>query len=167
MLRLRQSHFLSNPLQSIIYLSPYYYTLVLFSFLGWFETWVHLVTSATNCPTVPASDGRWWVWNKSEWELAGETEVLGENLPLFHFVHYKSHALTWARTEAAAVGSRRLTAWAMARTTIYDTWSQKKLIYCFQRKIDASWELKGHVRGEIMVSFCVHVALKQLKLFPI
>jgi hypothetical protein len=29
--------------------------------------------------------------NLVEWRLAGETEVLGENLPLRHYVHYKSH----------------------------------------------------------------------------
>jgi hypothetical protein len=50
-----------------------------------------------------------------EWRLAGETEVLGENLPQRHLVYHKSH-MTDPR--AAAVGSQRLTAWAMARPYI-------------------------------------------------
>jgi hypothetical protein len=50
------------------------------------------------------------------WRLAGETEVLRENLPQRHFVHNKiPHDQTRARTRAAAVGSQRLTVWAMAR----------------------------------------------------
>jgi hypothetical protein len=51
-----------------------------------------------------------------EWKLAGETEVLGENLPQRHFVHPKSHMTRpGAPTRAPAVGSQRLTAWTMAR----------------------------------------------------
>jgi hypothetical protein len=33
-----------------------------------------------------------------EWRLAGETEVLGENLPQPYFVHHKSH-MTWPGLE--------------------------------------------------------------------
>jgi hypothetical protein len=33
-----------------------------------------------------------------EWELAGETEVLGENLLQYHIVHYKSY-MTWPGLE--------------------------------------------------------------------
>jgi hypothetical protein len=49
-----------------------------------------------------------------EWEFAGETEVLGQNLPQCHFVHHKSH-MTWDQTRTTVMGSRRLTAWAVER----------------------------------------------------
>jgi hypothetical protein len=51
-----------------------------------------------------------------EWELAGETEVPGENLAQFHSVQYKiPHGLTSDRTRIAAVESRRLTAGTIVR----------------------------------------------------
>jgi hypothetical protein len=46
----------------------------------------------------------------AEWELAGETEVLGENLPNFRFVHNIPH-ITWS--QATEVGSWWLTPQAM------------------------------------------------------
>jgi hypothetical protein len=83
--------------------------------VGW--DWVHLVLRPL---LAYCTSPRWQmmeiVEKLVEWRLAGETEVLGENLPQRHFVHYKSHmTLTWARTRAAALGSQRLIAWAMAR----------------------------------------------------
>jgi hypothetical protein len=49
-------------------------------------------TSATSWPNVPArmihEYGAF-----GGWELAGETEVLGGNLPQGHFVHHKYHMI--------------------------------------------------------------------------
>jgi phage-related protein len=42
-----------------------------------------------------------------EWELAEETEVLGEKLPQRHFVHHKCH-MTWPGHEAGKQATNRL-----------------------------------------------------------
>jgi hypothetical protein len=48
--------------------------------------------------------------------IAGETEVLGENLPSATLSHHKSHMTrSGFEPRTAAVGSQWLTAWAMAR----------------------------------------------------
>jgi hypothetical protein len=62
------------------------------------------------------------VEKQMEWNLVGETEVLGENLPHRHFYPSQNipHDQTRVWTRAAAVGSRRLTAWAMARPAPWD-----------------------------------------------
>jgi hypothetical protein len=56
---------------------------------GWSPNWVHSARRPlTGLLYLPRMIVR--MKNLVEW-MAGETEVLGENLPRRHFVHHKSH----------------------------------------------------------------------------
>jgi hypothetical protein len=71
-----------------------------------------LDTAATNRPIVPA---RVIMMEKLvEW-LAGEIEVVGENLPQCCFVHHKPHMLPGREPELQRREASDLTAWATAR----------------------------------------------------
>jgi hypothetical protein len=66
-----------------------------------------------------ASLGWWWRWLwRSRWNVdwQGEPKSSEKTFPSATFVHHKiPHDQTRVWTRAAAVGSQRLTAWAMAR----------------------------------------------------
>jgi hypothetical protein len=73
--------------------------------------------SATIWPIVPAPDGRWWVWS-SRWndDWQGKPKYLEKPAPVPLCPPQNPHDLTWALTWTSAVGTRRLTPWAMARS---------------------------------------------------
>jgi hypothetical protein len=52
--------------------------------------WGETESIEINWPVVPASDGRRRMERLVKWELAWESEVFGENILQFHFVHHKS-----------------------------------------------------------------------------
>jgi hypothetical protein len=73
-----------------------------------------------------------------EWELVGETEVLGENLPTVPLCPTQiPHDLTWARTwDTAAVGSRRLTASAWPSLVVSDEFFRFSVHYSLIQSFD-------------------------------
>jgi hypothetical protein len=88
------------------------------SFISWGGVRLSpLGTSATVWPIVPAPINRWWWMWSSRWNenWQGKPKYSEKTCPS---ATLSTTNPTWpdlARTRAAAVGSRRLTAWAMAR----------------------------------------------------
>jgi hypothetical protein len=96
-----------------------------------------LGTAATFCPIVPATDDRWWLWsNRWNENWQGKPKYSEKTAPVPLCPPQIPHDLTRARTQAAAVESRRLTAWACGTVpyrTMYknSTNSGQLLIFCF------------------------------------
>jgi hypothetical protein len=100
-----------------IYKSGYFATIFFFySFSGWGET--ESTWYVGRCwPIAPAPNDRWWYYRAVGGIRIGRgnrsTRIKPAPVPLCPL--HIPHDLTWDRTRAAAVGSQRLTAWAMAR----------------------------------------------------
>jgi hypothetical protein len=72
--------------------------------------------SVTNWPILAAPDDRRRVWS-SRWNenWQGKSKYSEKTCPISLCSPQIPHDLTWPGTRAAAVGSRRVTAWAMVR----------------------------------------------------
>jgi hypothetical protein len=81
---------------------------------GWSPNWVHSARRPLNgllyLPRVIMM-----IESLVELRLAGKTEVLGENLPQYHFDHHKSNLPGPGSNPGRRGGNQRLTAWAMSR----------------------------------------------------
>jgi hypothetical protein len=125
---------------------------VFFKFLGVGWDWVHLVRRAIfglvyqprmiddECGVVGGM--KIWRGNRSTQRKSAPVPLCPPQIP---------HDLTWDRTRAPAVGSRRLTAWAMARpgTGISD-------IPCWNGGVVTAWKRKQKGLTMVMSIFTVN-----------
>jgi hypothetical protein len=96
--------------------------------------------------------------------VAGETRVLGENLPRYHLAHHKPHMMIRHRTQAPAFGGQRRTARNMARALYGTTFrfnSPAILSYLWHSR-----ECRGHLpfpsctrRALVRGPFRLHVSI--------
>jgi hypothetical protein len=75
-----------------------------------------LGTSVTNWLIVPAPNDKWWMWS-SRWNQnwQGNRSTRRKPAPVPLCPPQIPHDMTWPGTQVAAVGTRRITSWAMAR----------------------------------------------------
>jgi hypothetical protein len=96
----------------------------LFYFVGWVWAWVHFVRR----PLIGLLyQPRMSVEQSVEWELAGKTEVRGENIAVSLCPPQIPHDLTWARTLPSAVGSRSYST-NLSDTVKSRSWGMRLLI---------------------------------------
>jgi hypothetical protein len=69
-----------------------------------------------------------------EWSLAGETEVLGETCPSATLSTINPTFCDTMQTQAAAVGSQRLTAWVTAWSYMCNKYTWQKARYIHKRQ---------------------------------
>jgi hypothetical protein len=123
-----------------------------------------LGTSATNWPIVPAPDDRWWTWSSRWNENWQGKRKYSEPAPVPLCPPQMPHDLTRARTWAAAVGSRRQIAWAVARPrggVTQSTKQQKQVTnrpWRWRRYVPPKYAVLSYMALQPREDHAVHVA---------
>jgi hypothetical protein len=79
-----------------------------------------------------------------EWDLAGETEVLGEYLPKCHFVHHKSHMIYLGR-RGGKPATNRLSYGTAFHELLTETNSDKHSFSWESHSLSAGQEIFRHL----------------------